>query len=246
MKATNWEFANRAMVFGLILGCTFPLYGVDHIMSAAALANWLAPRLSIDADTVARLLLGSAALLVAAAALLRTWASAYLHAAVVYASEVKTESLVADGPYRRVRNPLYFANVLMGIGMGALMSRIGFAVCVVAMTVFCYRLIFREEAELLGSQGEAYERYRKAVPQLWPALMARIPPAGRRASWTEGFKAESWYWGFALAAAAFAITLNVKVFFVMVAASLALFWVMSVTLLKKAAPVSIPSSKSET
>jgi hypothetical protein len=26
VKATNWEFANRAMVFGLIFGCTFPLY----------------------------------------------------------------------------------------------------------------------------------------------------------------------------------------------------------------------------
>ena len=243
MKATNWEFTNRAMVFGLIFGCTFPLYAVDHMMSAAALANWLAPRLGMDADMVARVLLGGAALVLSAAALLRTWASAYLHAAVVYAAEVKTESLVADGPYRRVRNPLYFANVLMGIGMGALMSRTGFVVCVVAMTVFCYRLILREEAELMASQGEAYERYRKAVPQLWPALTARIPSAGRAAKWADGFAAESWYWGFAVAVAAFAITLNVKAFFVIMAASIALFWVMSVTLLKKAAAVS--SSKSE-
>ena len=70
------------------------------------------------------------------AALIRTWASAYLHAGVVYAPEVKTESLVADGPYRRVRNPFYFANVLIAIGMGAMMSRIGFFVAVVAMLVF--------------------------------------------------------------------------------------------------------------
>src|SRR5262250_2812371 len=51
------------------------------------------------------LILGAA--LLGVAAMLRTWASAYLHAEVVYASEVKTEALVADGPYRRVRNPLY-------------------------------------------------------------------------------------------------------------------------------------------
>jgi protein-S-isoprenylcysteine O-methyltransferase Ste14 len=165
MKATNWEFTNRALVFGLILGCTFPLYAVDHMMSTAAFANWLAPKLAMDADMLARLVLGGAALLLAMAALLRTWASAYLQAAVVYAAEVKTELLVADGPYRRVRNPLYFANVLMAVGMGALMSRLGFVVCVAAMVVFCYRLIFREEAELLAGQGEAYERYR-SVPQL--------------------------------------------------------------------------------
>jgi protein-S-isoprenylcysteine O-methyltransferase Ste14 len=244
MKATNWEFTNRALVFGLILGCTFPLSVVDPMMSAAALANWLAPKLGMDADLLARLVLGGAALLLAMAALLRTWASAFLQAAVVYAAEVRTESLVADGPYRRVRNPLYFANVLMAVGMGALMSRLGFVVCVVAMVVFCYRLIFREEAELLAGQGEAYERYRGAVPQLWPALTPRIPSAGRHAKWADGFKAESWYWGFALAVAAFATTLNVKVFLVIMAASVGLFWVMSMASQKKAdSAVADPKSK---
>ncbi|HEX2715284.1 MAG TPA: isoprenylcysteine carboxylmethyltransferase family protein, partial [Candidatus Acidoferrales bacterium] len=80
----------------------------------------------MDPDPLARLLFAFAAFLLVVAALIRTWASSYLHAGVVYAAEVKTESLVADGPYRRVRNPLYFANVLMAIGMGALMSRAGF------------------------------------------------------------------------------------------------------------------------
>ena len=245
MKATNWEFTNRALVFGLILGCSFPLSAVDPVMSAAALANWLAPRVGMDADLLARLVLALAAVLLAAAALLRTWASAYLQASVVYAGDVKTESLVADGPYRRVRNPLYFANVLMAVGLGAMMSRAGFMVCVAAMVLFCYRLIFREEAELLASQGEAYERYRKAVPQLWPALTPRTAPAGRRAKWADGFKAESWYWGFALAVAAFAATLNVKVFLVIMAASLGLFWVMSMAWQKKAdaASPSAPAPK---
>ncbi|HTC90846.1 MAG TPA: hypothetical protein VK686_21225 [Bryobacteraceae bacterium] len=47
-----------------------------------------------------------------------------------------------------MRNPLYFANVLMAIGMGALMSRIGFFIVVLAMLLFCYRLILREESAL--------------------------------------------------------------------------------------------------
>jgi hypothetical protein len=187
----------------------------------------------MDTDLLARLLFASAAFLLVVAALIRTWASSYLHAGVVYAAEVKTESLVADGPYRRVRNPLYFANVLMAIGMGALMSRAGFFAAVVAMLVFCYRLILREEAELQASQGEQYERYCKVVPRLWPSLRPRIPAAGRQPRWAEGFKAESWYWGFAAAVTAFAVTLSIKLFFGILATSLILFWVSSVVLQKR-------------
>jgi Phospholipid methyltransferase len=152
---------------------------------------------------------------------------------VVYAAEVKSESLVADGPYRRVRNPLYFANVLMAIAMGALMSRLGFLVAVLATLVFCYRLILREEAQLQASQGEPYQAYCQAVPRLWPALWPRIASAGTQARWTEGIKAESWYWGFAAALIAYAITLNFKLFLAILVASLALFWVSSAVLRKK-------------
>jgi hypothetical protein len=151
----------------------------------------------------------------------------------VYAAEIKTDSLVADGPYRLVRNPLYFANVLMVIGIGAMMSRLGFFVAVVAMLVFCYRLILREEAELQASQGEQYEAYRKTVPRFWPALWPRIASAGRQARWADGFKAESWYWGFAAALVVFVITLKLTLFFGILAASLVLFWVSSLVLQKK-------------
>ena len=135
--------------------------------------------------------------------------------------------------HRRVRNPLYFANVLMAIAIGAMLSRPGFFLAVVAMQVFCYRLILREEAELQADQGEQYEGYRKAVPRLWPALWPRIASAGRQARWIEGFKAESWYWGFAAALVTFAITLKLALFFAILAASLVLFWVLSLVLQKK-------------
>jgi protein-S-isoprenylcysteine O-methyltransferase Ste14 len=233
MRATNWEFKNRALVFGLIFALSFGAYSLDHENSAAALSNWLGAALRIDPDLVARLLLGFAACVLVVAALVRTWASSYLRANVVYAAEIHTESLVADGPYRRVRNPLYFANVLLAIGMGALMSRLGFLVAVVAMLVFSYRLILREESELQSSQGEQYERYRKAVPRLWPSPWPRTASAGRQASWSAGFKAEFWCWGFAVAVAAFAITLNQVAFLVILAASLAVFWFSSSILQKK-------------
>ncbi|MBA3962456.1 MAG: hypothetical protein H0X40_11215 [Chthoniobacterales bacterium] len=67
-----------------------------------------------------------------------------------------SDALVADGPFRYVRNPLYLANPIMAAGIGVLASRAGFIFLVAANCFFVYRLIFREEASLLASQGESY------------------------------------------------------------------------------------------
>jgi Flp pilus assembly protein TadB len=63
----------------------------------------------------------------------------------------------------------------------------------------------------------------------WP----RIGSGGGQARWSEGFKAESWYWGFAAALIAYATTLKLWVFFVILAASLILFWISSARRQKK-------------
>jgi protein-S-isoprenylcysteine O-methyltransferase Ste14 len=233
MKATNWEFKNRALIFGLIIGAAFSLYALDTQNATALMAHWLGTKASLDEGRLAHLLLAFAACVLMAAALIRTWASSYLHASVVYASEVKTETLLADGPYRRVRNPLYFANVLMAVGLGGLMSRSGWLLVVAAMLGFCYRLILREESELQASHGERYDRYAKVVPRLWPSLRPRVAATGRRAQWGAGFQAECWYWGIAVAVASFATTLNFTLMLGILAASIALFWVSSTLLRKK-------------
>ena len=217
----------------MIFAYGFLLYSLDRQNSTAALANWLGLRLGMDSDLMARLLFAGAAFLLVVAAFIRTWASSYLQATVVYASEVKTASLVADGPYRRVRNPLYFANVWMAVALGSMMSRSGAVVAIVAMLAFCYRLILREESGLAATQGQQYESYRAAVSRLWPSLRPRIAASGRRARWAEGFKAESWCWGFAAAVLAFAITLHIKVFFGILATSVVSLWLSSVVPRKK-------------
>jgi hypothetical protein len=108
--------------------------------------------------------------------------------------------------------------------MGTMASRTGFVVLQVLMLVFCYRLIFREEAELRATQGEQYDAFKKAVPRLCPALTPRIPAAGGKANWTAGGKAEGWMWGLALSVTLFAITLKFKVFVIVLMVSLAGFF----------------------
>jgi len=217
MRATDWEFKNRAMLFGMIFGVSFFLFSIDHENVTTAVAARLAPMLSMNADKIARILFALAAVLVILAAIVRTWASAYLKSEVVYAKEIRTAALVADGPYRHVRNPLYLGNVLLALGMGALASRTGFVVLQALMLVFCYRLIFREEAELRAAQGEQYDAFKKAVPRLLPSLTPRIPSAGGKANWAAGFRAEGWVWCFALAVTLFAITLKMNVFLIVLA-----------------------------
>jgi protein-S-isoprenylcysteine O-methyltransferase Ste14 len=233
MKASNWEFNNRALIFGLVFAVAFPLYALDHQNSTQALATWLAPHLHINADKLIRFGFAFAAVLLICAAFLRTWASSYLHSDVVYAAEVKSESLVADGPYRHVRNPLYLANILMAIAMGSIMSRLGLLAAVIFMWLFCYRLILREEAELRSTLNDSYLKYCDAVPRLLPALQERVASSRQRPRWSQGIAAESWYWGFASSLVAFAVTLKLKLFFIVLAASLALFWLISTLLQKK-------------
>jgi len=227
MEATAWEFRNRAILFGLIFAVTFPLYQLDPVNASEALSNAIAGVTHVSADVLVRVVFAVAAVVMIAAASIRTWASSYLQASVVYAAAVRSDTLVADGPYRHVRNPLYFANVLMSISLGALMSRLGICVAVAAMLLICYRLIAREEAELLASQGAQYLAFRAAVPALWPSLRARIKSSRAKPAWRAGFKAEGWYWGFALALVSFAVTLKLSLFFVILGASVLLFWVTS-------------------
>lgn len=227
MKATGWEFRNRAVLFGLIFGLTFPLYALDRHNATVAAANWIGPALGVSTRLVSRILVLIGAGLLITAAFLRTWASSYLRAEVVYATGVRTESLVADGPYRRVRNPLYLGNVLIAAGLGVMMNRIGFPVAVLATVALCYRLILREEAELSVVQGKLYQAYRHAVPRLWPSPWLRIPSAAGIPKWAEGFKAESWCWGFAAAVLAFAATLSLAAFYAILAASVVWLWVSS-------------------
>lgn len=128
---------------------------------------------------------------------------------------------MADGPFRYVRNPLYFGGVLFAVGFALAASRLGFLVAVAALTLFYYRLIAREESQLKTTQGESYLQYLKAVPRLIPSLTPRVPAGGLAPRWGQAFFGETFMWFFAIAGACFAATLNERLFLILIGAGIA-------------------------
>ena len=115
MKATEFEFRHRALLSLVQIWLAFQVYVIDH----SDVVWWLCPWSTRRGALLARLTFFLAALLVGAAAAIRTWAAAYLGSDVVHDLRLHTESLVADGPYRYVRNPLYLGSFLLSIGLAA-------------------------------------------------------------------------------------------------------------------------------
>lgn len=225
MKATEFEFRNRWWIIFFLFMVAFMAYAVDHVNTGQAIAGWMGLHLNIAVTkNTVRIIFGCGALLLALSAFLRTWGTSYLQAEVMRDSRVHTEKLLADGPYRYVRNPLYLGNILMAMAVGVMASRIGFLILAVGMTVVVLRLLLREEAELTRDQGEPYRRYCAAVPRLVPSLRPRVSAAGNSAHWGQGFRAELMYWLMALAIAGFAVTLNLKVYWAIFAVAIAAAW----------------------
>jgi protein-S-isoprenylcysteine O-methyltransferase Ste14 len=237
MRATKFEFEQRFWIIGAIFWIGFALSAVDHALFAVTLLHFLAPAINPDSARgimLLRLIFGAGAILVFLAALLRTWATAYLRTEVVHDMSQHSEALVADGPYRYVRNPLYLANVPMAAGVGVMASRAGWFFMVIAMWIFVYRLILREEDGLQKMQGKSYSAYLKAVPRFWPSFTPRVPSGGGEARWGQAIAAEMFIWLFGVAVLVFSITLNFKLTCILFASSLVIYFI-AVYLVKKRA-----------
>jgi protein-S-isoprenylcysteine O-methyltransferase Ste14 len=219
-RATDFEFLNRFWLIGGIFFLGFSCYSLDRLNACEALARLiLGQAIATDSpslDRLERIILIAGTLLAVLAALIRSWAVAYLRSSVVHDANIHSDRLVADGPYRYLRNPLYFGNILLALGMGLLASRIGYLLIVAGMTLFNYRLILREEADLLQSRGESYRRYLDAVPRLFPFLRPRVPAGPGIPNWLDGFASEIFIWAFAAGMAAFAATESLGWFWIVV------------------------------
>jgi protein-S-isoprenylcysteine O-methyltransferase Ste14 len=225
-RATEFEFRNRFWIIMATYCLGFGCYTFDHMNVSVALTQMILGSLDSPlAYTWLRAILAVGVVIVTLVALIRSWAAAYLHSSVVHDMNLHSDRLVADGPYRYVRNPLYLGNILLAVGLGLMASRTGFLVLVVGTVPFVYRLIRCEEAHLLESQGEGYRRYFEAVPRLWPSLRPRVPASGVRPNWVDGCVGEAFIWSFAVGMAVFDVTLRLAHFYIIMGAGFAVYFV---------------------
>ena len=220
MKATEFEFRQRFWLIMLLFWGGFWLYGIDR----ANVTDWIVHQI-VPANHSLRQLLDRAffafgAFLLLLAAWLRTWAAAYLQSSVVHDANLHSEAVVADGPYRYMRNPLYLGGLLLAVGVGFLASRVGFVFMVGGMTLLYFRLMGLEEANLVREQGDTYREFCRRVPRFWPSLTPRVPRGNLPPRWGQAFLGELFMWGFFFGVACFAITLNIHI----------TWWVIGVTL----------------
>jgi protein-S-isoprenylcysteine O-methyltransferase Ste14 len=210
MKATAFEFRFRFLIHFIliVLGFTTPWNRWLHVDPAGPNAHvWgtLAAHLSmlkpdmIGIAAAFNVVLAAGIALAAAAAALRTWGTAYLGAGVARAHTFQGRSVVAAGPYRYVRNPLYLGTMLHVTALALLMPPSGAVFTIATMAVFQLRLILGEEAFLADRLGEGYRAYRACVPRLLPAARARVAASTARPAWGEAFLGETYMWGAAIA-----------------------------------------------
>lgn len=101
---------------------------------------------------------------------LRAYAAGYLR---------KQDVLTVGGPYAHTRNPLYLGSAILALGAAvATQSWISAAVLGTYFAVVYSVVMRREEEELRGHHGAAFEEYARAVPLFFPkAAASPIPGA---------------------------------------------------------------------
>ena len=209
MKATPFEFRFRFLILAVIfvLGFTAPWDRWLHLDSTGPNAHlWgtLAADLAmlkpgaVSIATAFNLLLALATLCALVAAVLRTWASAYLGAATVQSYSMHGDSVVAAGPYRYLRNPLYLGIFIHTFALALLMPPSGAIFSIVAIGFFELRLIAGEEAFLTAKLGDSYLAYCARVPRIFPALTPRVAASPTPPAWPLAFLTEIYMWGVVL------------------------------------------------
>jgi protein-S-isoprenylcysteine O-methyltransferase Ste14 len=196
MRASAIEFRFRLSIMVVIISLGFwsPWIEAWGIGKRISLLEWLALQLSrtgllaFNYATPAVIVVGS--LMAALAVLLRVWGSAYLGPGVVNNPEMKAGAVMADGPYRHVRNPLYLGAWFMMMAMCFAMPATGALFALTLISLFLLRLIFGEEAFLTTRLGEPYLAYLRAVPRLIPQVRTNLPPAGCAPQWGKALLTE--------------------------------------------------------
>jgi protein-S-isoprenylcysteine O-methyltransferase Ste14 len=194
MRASYLLFRLRMWIQIVIVAIGFwapwlylPSLGVFDFGQRISTLEWLA--LEISRTGIVRFTYATPIVIVAGAfaaalgALFRVLGAAYLGYFTVHHAEMQAGGVMAAGPYRYVRNPLYIGGWFMMLAISLLMPPTGALFTVVLVTIFYTYTIRGEEAFLSGQLGEPYREYLRAVPRIIPRLRSSLPQAAAQSHW---------------------------------------------------------------
>jgi protein-S-isoprenylcysteine O-methyltransferase Ste14 len=189
LKATAIEFRLRVMIQVAIVTVALwaPWVKPLDLKLRMSTLEWLALEIGRTGiatfATAVPVVIVTGALLAALGAGLRVWGAAYLGYHVVHNAQMQAGGVMAAGPYRYVRNPLYLGGGFMMTAISLLLTPSGALVLIVLTGLFYLRLILGEEAFLAAKLGDPYREYLRAVPRIVPRLRAGTPTADVQAHW---------------------------------------------------------------
>jgi protein-S-isoprenylcysteine O-methyltransferase Ste14 len=205
VKATRFEFRFRQaigfLIYGLGFGLPWLIYAAGgsrvtttwlELSGALARTGLLTMQSAVVAVTSLSIVLA------AIGAALRVSGTAYIGAGIMTSARMHAESVLAAGPYRYVRNPLYLGSLIFACEVAILMGPVGAAVFLALLSVQYLRLILGEEAFLTLQQGEPYLAYKARVPRLIPSLVPRVPSSAANPRWLQAILAETYPVGMTL------------------------------------------------
>ncbi len=105
-----------------------------------------------------------------AAFAIRAWGAAYLSSYVVMARDANQDKLIVAGPFRFVRNPLYFGDILGAFAIACALPAEGFFIMTAPLALHSYLLARYEEKKMLLKYGDGYKEFLAGVNRLIPSL----------------------------------------------------------------------------
>lgn len=99
------------------------------------------------------------------------WVHQTLGRAYSYALETKSDqTLIASGPFSRVRHPLYSAHNIFNLGMILLTLNIPLTIFAILGVPFTYTRMRDEERMMVTRYGSEYEIYMKTTGRIFPKI----------------------------------------------------------------------------
>ena len=214
LTANDFEFRHRSLILIAIYLLAFAFWPLDRRDVAGFIAQLLP--VGMSPTQMGYLVVAVPAVL---AACIGTWVYAYLPA--VEGLHPRLDQLVTAGPYRFVRHPLYLGTILSLLSFACLLNRLGLLIVAAGTIAFVYRLISREEMELVAVHGPRYQKYIEAVPRLIPAARPRVPRGTALANWRDGFAGGAYLWLLAASLVVLAASLKESLFYATLMAAFA-------------------------